>query len=148
MPKKYVIRLEAEERTVLEGLMRGGRCSVRKLKRAQILLQADVSEAGLGWKDQQIAQGLGISVRSIENIRRQFIERGLDCLKPRERRYLKLRRKLDGEKEAKLIAVSCSSPPAGRARWTLRLLADRLVELAVVDSLSYETVRRTLQKTS
>ena len=148
MPKKYVVRLEAEERAVLEGLMRGGRCSVRKLKRAQILLQADVSEMGLGWKDEQIARGLGISVRSIEKIRREFIERGLGCLEPRERRYLNLRRKLDGEKEAKLIAVSCSSPPPGRTRWTLRLLADRLVELAVVDSLSYETVRRTLQKTS
>jgi transposase len=148
MPKKYVIRLEADERAVLEGLMRGGRCSVRKLKRAQILLQADMSEAGLGWKDQQIAQGLGISVRSIEKIRREFMERGMECLQPRERHYLSLRRKLDGEKEAKLIALSCSSPPPGRTRWTLRLLADRLVELAVVDSLSYETVRRTLQKTS
>jgi transposase len=145
--KKYIVRLEAEERQQLMGLGSKGRHAAGVIRRARILLQVDASAGGLGWKDAQVAEGLGISIRSIEMLRRRFVEEGLDtCLKRRESRFPNIRHKIDGEKEARLIALSCSAPPPGRVRWTLRLLADRLVELQVVDNISHETIRRTLKK--
>jgi transposase len=147
MAKKYMVQLEAQERQQLMGLVSKGRHAAGAIRRARILLQVDVSADGLGWKDAQVAQGLGISIRSIEMLRRRFVEEGLDaCLKRRESRFPHIRHKIDGEKEARLIALSCSAPPPGRRRWTLRLLANRLVELAVVDNISHETIRRTLKK--
>lgn len=146
--KRYVVRLEAEERERLQRLVSVGKGAARKLTRARILLQADESEEGSGWTDERIAEGLGVSVRTVEHVRRELVEEGLEAALERRRPRRVYERRLDGAKEAKLVAVCCSKPPDGRKRWTLRLLADRLVELKVVDSISYETVRQTLQKTS
>ena len=146
--KRYVVRLEAEEREGLHRLVSVGKGAARKLTRARILLQADQSGDGPGWTDERIAEGLGVAVRTIESVRRQLVEEGLEATLERRRPRREYERRLDGAKEAKLVAVCCSKPPDGRKRWTLRLLADQLVELRVVDSISYETVRRTLQKTS
>ncbi len=146
--KRYVVRLEAEERERLQRLVSVGKGAARKLTRARILLQADESDDGCGWTDEQIAEGLGVSVRTIEHVRRQLVEEGLDATLERHRPRRVYERRLDGAEEAKLVAVCCSKPPDGRKRWTLRLLADRLVELRIVDSISYETVRQTLKKTS
>ena len=147
MAKKYVVRLEADERRQLDEFCSKGRRLAQLIRRARVLLLADVSDQGPGLVDERIAEAAGVSVRSIEMLRRRFVEEGLEaCLRRKEPRHLSLRRKLDGEKEAQLVAISCSAPPAGRTRWTLRLLADRLVQLHVVDSVSYETVRRTLKK--
>ncbi len=146
--KRYVVRLEAEERAGLQRLVSVGQGAARKLTRARILLQADESDAGPAWTDERIAEGLGVVVRTVEHVRRQLVEEGLEAALERRRPRREYERRLDGAGEAKLVAVCCSKPPDGRRRWTLRLLADRLVELKVVDSISYETVRRTLQKTS
>ena len=147
--KRYVVRLEDQERERVQRLVSVGRGAARKLTHARVLLQADQSDAGPGWTDEQIAEGLGIASRSIERIRKRFVEDGLDSALARKKQSRPSKeRLLDGAKEAKLIAVCCSRPPQGRRRWTLRLLADRLVELNIVDSISYETVRRTLKKTS
>ena len=146
--KRYVVRMEAEEREWLRRLVSVGKAAARKLTRARILLQADQSDAGPGWTDERIAEGLGVTVRTIEHVRQQLVEEGLEAALERRRPRREYERRLDGAQEAKLVAVCCSKPPDGRKRWTLRLLADRLVELKVVDGVSYETVRRTLQKTS
>jgi transposase len=114
-----------------------------------VLLQADQSKTGPGWTDERIAEGLGVTTRSVERIRRRFVEEGLaSALERKKQRRPSTPRRLDGAKEAKLTALCCSKAPNGRRRWTLRLLADRLVELNIVESISYETVRRTLKKTS
>lgn len=147
--KRYVVRLEPGERALLERLVSVGKGAAAKLTHARVLLQADQSAAGPGWTDARIAEGLGVTTRTVEHIRQRFVEEGLEaalvrkkaCRPPRERL-------LDGAGEAKLTALCCSKAPDGRKRWTLQLLADRLVELNIVDSISYETVRRTLQKTS
>lgn len=147
--KRYVVRLEPGERALLERLVSVGKGAAAKLMHARVLLQADESAAGCGWTDARIAEGLAVTTRTVENLRQRFVEQGLEaalvrkkaCRPPRERR-------LDGAGEAKLTALCCSKAPDGRKRWTLQMLADRLVELKVVDSISYETVRRTLQKTS
>ena len=116
---------------------------------ARVLLQADQSAAGPGWADARIAEGLGVTTRTVENIRRRFVEQGLQAALERKKQCRPSReRLLDGAKEAKLVAICCSKAPNGRRHWTLQLLADRLVELNIVDSISYETVRRTLKKTS
>jgi transposase len=143
------VRLTSGERTKLERLVSVGKAAARKLLHARILLQADQGPDGPGWKDEQIAQGLSAHPRTVANVRQRLVEQGLDAAlnrKPQERPSRP--RKLDGKAEACLIAVRCGQPPEGRRRWTLHLLADRLVELNVVDSVSYETVRRVLKKTS
>jgi transposase len=147
--KKYVVRLTSEERMKLERLVSVGKAAARKLLHARILLQADQGSDGPAWKDEQIAEGLSAHPRTIANVRQRLVEQGLDAAlnrKPQERPSRP--RKLDGKAEARLIALRCGEPPQGRLRWTLHLLADRLVELNVVDSVSYETVRRVLKKTS
>lgn len=147
--KRYVVRLEREEREQLQRLVSVGKTAARKLTHARVLLQADESAEGPRWTDQQIAEGLGVTTRSVERIRRRFMEEGLESALERKKQCRPSReRLLDGAKEAKLIAVCCSKPPEGRRRWTLKLLSDRLVELEIVESISYETVRRTLKKTS
>jgi transposase len=148
MAKKYVVKLTVEERAELEGVVKRGKVIAWKWQRAEALLQCDQGPAGPAWSDQQIAKAYGFSARSLENWRKQAVEQGpLSLL---ERKSLRPPRepKLDGEKQARLMALACSEPPAGHARWTLRLLAGRLVELDVVDAVSYETVRRALKKTS
>jgi len=148
MAKKYVVRLEAEERERLRRLVSGGRVAAYKRRHAAILLKADQGPAGPAWTDVRIAEAFDVSVRSIESLRQRLVEEGLEaCLMRKQPARPPRERKLDGEQEARLIAVSCSAPPEGRRRWTLRLLADRLVALEVVDSISHETVRQTLKKT-
>ncbi len=147
--KRYVVQLELEERACLERLVSVGKRAAAKLTHARVLLQADQSAAGPGWTDARIAEGLGVTTRTVENIRRRFVEQGLQAALERKKQCRPSReRLLDGAQEAKLTALCCSKAPNGRRRWTLQLLADRLVELNIVDSISYETVRRTLKKTS
>jgi hypothetical protein len=147
MNKKFIVRLSVEERSQLEALVAKGKAAARKLTRARILLKADCSGLGPAWSDQQISEALDLGAIAVHRVRRSFVEGGLDgalVRRPLPRRP----RMLDGEQEAHLIALACGSPPAGRCRWTLRLLADRLVELGHVDKVSHETIRRTLKKTS
>ncbi len=147
--KKYIIRLSADERQMLSKLARSGKAAARKITRARILLKADAGEGGPGWTDERIAEALEVGVRMIENVRRRCVEEGpqaaaCGCAWPDR----PAQRKLDGAGEARLVAIACSEPPTGRARWTMQLLADELVVLQVTDSISDETVRRTLKKTS
>jgi hypothetical protein len=147
MNKKFIVRLTAEERSQLEAIVAKGKVAARKLTRARILLKADCSSLGPAWSDQQISDALDLGALAVHRVRRSFVEGGLDgalIRRPLPRRP----RMLDGEQEAHLIALACGSPPAGRCRWTLRLLADRLVELGHVDKVSHETIRRTLKKTN
>ena len=147
--KKYLITLTAEERRLLRKLVRSGHAGARKITRARILLKADQHPGGPGWSDPQIAYALDVGVATIERLRKRFVEEGLEAaLNRRKDQHPRLRRKLDGHQEAQLVALACSPPPHGRERWTLRLLADRLVELEIVDSISYQTVRRVLKKIS
>ena len=149
MNKRYVVRLTSEERQSLERLVRTGKAAARKILHARILLQADQGPAGPGWTDAQISEALSAHARTIAEVRQRLVEQGLEAALNRKKQAQPSRpRKLDGKAEARLIALRCGAPPQGRMRWTLHLLADRLVELKVVDSLSYETVRRTLKKTS
>jgi transposase len=143
---KYVVRLTMEERGTLESLVAEGRAAADKLVRARMLLKADVGEAGPGWADEKIAEAFEVGPSTIHRLRQRLVEDGLEAAlvrKPRSRHRIP---KLDGEKEARLVALACSAPPEGRARWTLQLLADKLVELQVVDSISEETVRLRLKK--
>jgi len=147
MNKKFIVRLSVEERSQLEAIVAKGKAAARKLTRARILLKADYSSLGPAWSDQEISAALDLGALAVHRVRRSFVEGGLDgalVRRPLPRRP----RMLDGEQEAHLIALACGSPPAGRCRWTLRLLADRLVELGHVESVSHETIRRTLKKTS
>lgn len=145
--KKYIVTLEPEEREFLEHLIRKGRTAARKLTHARILLKADSSEGQPGWTDERIAQGLEVHPATVANVRRRYVEEGLDAaLNPRPGGHRP--RKLDGDAEAHLIALVCSQSPEGHGRWTLRLLANRMVELEYVDSVSHETVRQTLKKTN
>lgn len=149
MNKKYIVRLEPREREQLQKLVSTGKGAARKLAHARILLQADVSKLGPGWTDQQIAEALDLATRSIEHVRQRCVEQGLEAaLERKQRESPATPRILDGRKEAELVAICCSKPPVGFARWTLKLLADRLVELEIVESISRDTVRRTLQKTN
>lgn len=147
--KKYLVTLTPEERQALAALLAGGRRSALTLTRARILLKADQAPGGPACEDAEIAEALDCGLRTVERVRQRFVERGLEQALGRKRQDRPSReRKLDGAAEARLIAVACSQPPKGRARWTLKLLADRLVELEVVESVSDETVRRALKKTS
>ena len=147
--KKYLVTLTAEERDQLTRLATVGKASARTLTRARILLKADQADGGPAWLDADIAEALDCGLRTVERVRQRFVERGLDdALTHKEQQTPRRQRVFDGAAEARLIALACSQPPDGRAGWTLRLLADRLVELEVVESVSRETVRRALKKTS
>lgn len=149
MGKRYRVTLDAGERESLGQLLSKGKADVRRLKHAQILLQADESKEGLGWSDARIAEAVGCGTATVERVRQRFVEDGFElALSPYRSPRREYRPKLDGEQEARLITLACSQPPDGRVRWTLRLLADAMVELELVDSISYETVRQTLKKTS
>jgi transposase len=148
MAKKYRVTLTDEERAGLEALISRGKGDARKLAHARILLQADEAAGGPALTDDEVAAALGASTRTVERVRRRFVEEGLDSAlmpKPTKRIYA---RALDGAQEAHLIALACSAPPDGKKRWTLRLLAERVVELGHAETVSHETVRRLLQKTS
>lgn len=147
MNKKYVVRLTSDERKELEDLVRKGQTQAYRIKHAHVLLKADAG--GPVWIDEAIAEAFCCHIRTVEGIRKRFVLQGLEAGLERKKRATPPRERiLDGEKEARLIALSCSQPPQGRSRWTLELLADKMVELKVVDHISYQTVRRTLKKTS
>ncbi len=148
MPKKiYVVKLGADERAELEGIVRKGKAAGWKIQRAQVLLKCDQGPDGPGWIDQRIADAFGCTRQSVENWRKQAVEQGpLSLLERKARETPPITPKLDGEKQALLVKLACSQPPEGRARWTMQLLAERLVELKVVDEINHETVRRTLKK--
>lgn len=147
MRKRYVVRLTSEERADLEAMVSKGKMAAYRIKHANILLAADVE--GPGWVDQRIAEAFSCHARTVENIRRRFVLEGLTAaLKRKEQIRPSRERTLDGDGEARLIALACSEPPDGRDRWTLKLLAEALIRLEVVDSISDQTVRRTLKKTN
>lgn len=142
MNKKYIVDLEEEERGMLQRIIRSGKHSARKIRWAHVLLKADA-----GWRDQDIAEALDISLPTVQRIRQRFVEEGLEvALGARSHKPRPYLQRLDGEQEAKLIAMACSKAPEGRKRWTLRLLAEKMVELQVVERVSYQTVRRVLKK--
>ena len=144
MNKKYVVDLTEEERKELKRLVGSGRHTARRIRWAHALVKADA-----GWSDAKIAEALDMSIPTAQRLRQRFVEEGLDvALGARSRKPRPYTRKLDGEQEARLVALTCSQPPEGHARWTLRLLADKMVELTYVESVSYETVRRVLKKTT
>ena len=146
MEKRYRVTLTDEEREELQGMVSVGKSNARKLVRARILLLADQAAGGPWKSDSEIVDALGCGRATVERVRRQFVEEGLEqVLEPSPSRRV-YERKLDGHAEAHLVALACGAPPEGRSRWTLRLLADRMVTLEQADSLSHETVRQTLKK--
>ena len=146
--KKYVVRLSAEERDRLDALLRKGKSPAQQLLKARILLKADVSDGGEGWSDSRIVEAMETSPSMVYRVRKQLVEEGFEAVLSRKQRAMPaVARIFDGEREAKLIALACSKPPAGRARWTLRLLEEKVVELAIVDRASDSTIGRALKKT-
>jgi len=154
MQKVYVVQLSDEEREKLQDLIKKGnrkkgqRPSALKLTRSRILLKADQADGAPAYTDAEIAEALDVSSKTVFNVRKKWVELGLEQALERRPQLNRRRPKLDGKAEAKLIACSCGPPPKGRNKWTLRLLADRAVELELVDSISHEAVRQTLKKTS
>jgi len=147
MRKRYVVALSEQERARLRTLIGQGVASASALTHARILLKADQGEAGPGWTDAVIAEALEVHPVTVARVRQVYATAGLGAAVFRRTPAREYRRKLDGEQEAHLVALACSAPPEGRTRWTLRLLADRLVELDVVETISYETVRQALKQT-
>jgi transposase len=148
MKKKYSVILNDTEREELKRLIAAGTAPARKLTHARILLKADQSAEGPGWVDQRVADAVEVSQPTVARVRKQYVQEGLEAALNRRAPNREYHRKLDGEQEARLLALACSEPPEGQARWSLRLLADKLVELEVVEEeVSYQTVRRTLKKT-
>ena len=150
MPRnfRYTVRLTSAERQGLIDLVTTGKRAASTISRARILLKADVGREGEAWDDEQIADAFDTSLSTIHRVRQAFVEDGLEDALNRKRPTGRQYRKLDGDQEAHLIATACSKAPEGRSRWTLRLLADKLVELQVVESVSPECVRTTLKKTT
>jgi len=145
---KYVVRLEAEERATLQALVDAGRRSKSVRQRARLLLKADASESGPAWTDARVAEFAEVSLSTVHRVRQRLVEEGMEAVVYRKSSTNRPYRKLDGAAEARLVAEACSDPPKGQVRWTLKLLADRLVELEVVDSIGAATVGRTLKKTN
>jgi len=148
MEKRYRVTLTIEERAALEQRVRSGKGAARLLNHARVLLKADEGDGGPGLADAEVADACETGLATVARVRRRFVEQGLDAAlapKPTARVY---ERRLDGAGEAHLVKLACSSPPDGRNRWTLQLLADRMVALGHVGAMSYETVRRALKKTS
>jgi len=145
---KYIVRLSAAERETLEELVNKGKVAAAKRKRAHILLKTDANAEGPAWTDAQITQALDVSVATIHRTRQAYVAQGVEVALARQRPTGRQFRKLDGAQEAKLVALACSPPPTGQARWTLTLLADQMVVLEIVEAIGKETVRRTLKKTT
>lgn len=148
MKKKYIVKLTEEERTYLAEKISSGVESARSLRRAWILLKADQGEHGPAWSDERISEAYEISSTSVYQIRRRYYQRGMKGTVARKKPDRVYERCLDGEAEAHLIAMTCSEPPEGYGRWTLRLLRDEMVALEYVESVSHETIRTTLKKTN
>ena len=147
--KRYVVRLDPEERRHLEALIKKGKSHAGRLLKARILLKADVSKAGDGWSDNQIIKALDTNASMVARTRQQLVEEGFEAVLSRKQRAMPpILPIFDGEKEAKLIALACSKPPPGHARWTLRLLENKVVELEIVDQASDSTIWRVFKKTS
>ena len=145
--KKYKVTLTAEERQQLSERIAAGKAAAQKLTHARILLKADAADGGPAWPDARIAEAIEASVATVERVRQRFVEQGLEAALGRKKQDRPSRpRTLDGRAEARLIALACSAPPQGRKEWTMQLLADKLVELEVVDAVCDETVRRALKK--
>ena len=147
MNTKYAVKLTEAERARLRTLIGQGHAAARQLTRARILLKANQGEGGPGWTDAAIAGALDVHPASVARVRREYVTAGLDAALARKAPDRRYPRKLDGAQEAHLVALACGAPPAGQGRWTLRLLADALVRLEVVEDISYETVRRALKQT-
>ena len=147
--KRYVVELSDEERDELTALVKTEkRVAARKRTRAQVLLKVDQGEHGPGWTDEQVAEAFDVHLNTVRTIRRRLVERGLDGVLERKKQERPSRQpKLDDDAEQELLAIAQSKPPDGRKRWTLHLLADRLVQLKIVDSISHETVRKATKKT-
>jgi transposase len=147
MLKTYIVRLSQEERQNLKELVSTGKAAAYKIKHANILLNIDVN--GLGWTDEEAAAAFSCHRNTVANLRERLVKEGLESALNRKAPKIPPRQRvMDGEAEAKLIALRCGEPPAGQARWTLRLLADKAVELEIVPAISHETVRQTLKKTN
>jgi len=144
---KYAVMLTEEQRAQLRTLISQGAALARKLTHARILLKADQGEGGPGWADVAIARAVEVHPATVGRVRRAYVEHGLDAALERKAPDRMYARRLDGAAEAQLIALACSAPPDGRERWTLRLLADELVRLEVVETIAHETVRRTFKQT-
>jgi len=148
VPKKlYVVELTEQERDYLKGLVSKGKVAAYKRRHAQILLKADAAPGGPARSDGQIVEALDVSRATVERVRTRCVQEGLEAAVNRKRQKNRRAKRIDGDAEAHLIALACSRPPEGRVRWTLKLLADRLIELELVETVSRETVRRTLKKT-
>ena len=147
MPKIHHVRLTSSERAELEAILKRGKTAAHRQRHARILLKADESQKGGALKDREVAESVDVSVPTVERVRRIFVEHGLERALERKNPDRHYHRKLDANGEAQLIALACEAPPEGRQRWTLKLLADKLVELEVVESIGVETVRSTLKKT-
>jgi hypothetical protein len=145
--KRHTVRLSEEERARLHTLIGQGVAPARALTHARILLKANQGEAGPGWTDAAIGAALEVNPATVARVRMRYAAEGLEAAVYRKAPEREYRRRLDGEQEARLLALACGAPPEGRQRWTLRLLAERLVALEVVESVSYETVRQVLEQT-
>lgn len=148
MPRKiFVVELTGEERNYLKGLVSKGKAAAYKRRHAQILLKSDASPDGPCWTDRQIEEAFDVSRATVGRVRARFVQEGLEAALGRKKQQNRKAKIIDGDAEAYLIALACSEPPEGRTRWTLKMLAGRLVELHLVETVSTETVRRTLKKT-
>jgi transposase len=146
MPIRFKVTLTSQERAALSALVSKGKCAASKQTRARILSLCDESPEGQSFSDERIAEVLGVGVATVYRVRKAFVEEGFSAVLERKKRTVPYPRKMDGKAEAKLLALACSKPPKGHARWTLTLLANKMVELNVVDSISHEGVRQTLKK--
>ena len=148
MNQKYIVKLTETERLQLKELISSGEASARQIRRAYILLKSDSNEGGPKWKYQAICEAYDVSQLTVYNVRKKYIESGLEGAILRKKPDRVYERRLDGEGEAHLIALVCGEPPDGYERWSLRLLKDRIISLEIVENISHETIRQTLKKTS
>jgi transposase len=146
--KKYIVDLSPLERKYLEEITKKGKTAAYKMNHARILLKADTKQEGGGWTDSKISESLNIGHATIERVRKRLVEEGIESALNRREQKNRRSRIIDGEKEAYLIAISCSETPLGKTRWTLQMLADKMVELNYVEQVSTETIRQTLKKTN
>lgn len=148
LAKKYIVRLTEDERTYLDDLIHKGKVAAHKRLHAEILLKADIGDSGEKWPDSEISEAFGVSVRTVERVRKCLVQQGLDSALNRAKPIRVRSRVIDGDNEAHLIALACGDAPDGRSSWTLRLLGQHMVELGYVASVSHETIRQTLKKTN
>lgn len=149
MPKKkYIVDLTDSERTELEQLTKKGKIAAYKMNHARILLLADINQQEGGWTDLKISEALNLGQATIERVRQRFVESGIESALSRKKQPNRRVKILDGEKEAYLISIACSETPMGKAKWTLQMLADKMIDLQYVEKISRETIRKTLKKTN